>query len=277
MTVKNSGKVAKPTSDNKTESVAKNSTTVENTQNTTKRSRSSKISSATTVAPVATPATTTTKTPRSTKKSTNVAPVTTTQSTESAPVQVTPVPASGSESNEMKFTSRLADFQSLLSETRGKFNELNGFLKKLESSYKQDVKRVSNKKQRRTPPANPTGFIKQTAVPARLASFIGVEAGTALSGPEITSKVWDQMKARNLVYANDKRVLRTNEEVTALFGVPASVNESTSFNDENGFNFCNIQKYIARVLNAQDAPVIEKIETVPVKREKKTRTSSNSN
>jgi len=61
--------------------------------------------------------------------------------------------------------------------------------------------------------------------------------------------VWDQLKQRELFYEKDKRVFRTNKEVSELFGVNKSVNNSTDHRDKEGFNFCNLQSYIKNALN----------------------------
>jgi chromatin remodeling complex protein RSC6 len=92
-----------------------------------------------------------------------------------------------------------------------------------------------------------------------------------MSGPEITKQVWKQMKERGLTYENDKRVFRTNAEVSKLFNVPESVNNSTTYNDlENGFNFCNLQKYIAHAIGKNKVEKVEKVkDLVPKKVPKK--------
>jgi len=55
-----------------------------------------------------------------------------------------------------------------------------------------------------------------------------------------------------LKYANDKRVFRANQEVCDVFGVDMSVNNSTNYRDKNGFNFCNIQKFLSNALQQRE-------------------------
>lgn len=98
----------------------------------------------------------------------------------------------------------------------------------------------------------PTGFTHPRPVKKKLADFIGIKAETELSGPQITSKVWDKLKERNLVYEKDKRVLRVDDEVSKLFNIPISVNKSTSHKDRNGFNFDNLQCYIKRAMQPEE-------------------------
>jgi chromatin remodeling complex protein RSC6 len=155
------------------------------------------------------------------------------------------------EVSDAKFTPQLLLFQTEIKAVREKLQTLTSILKKLDACYKQDIKRVRKHKQKRNGPHKPTGFAKQQVVPEKLAKFIGVNSGDELTGPEITSKVWQQLKDRGLTYDKDKRVFRTDDTVTDLFGVSKVVNRSTDHRDKNGFNFCNLQKFIAHALGKE--------------------------
>lgn len=146
--------------------------------------------------------------------------------------------------DELKFTSQLASAQEEISKVREQLKLLTVNLKKLESAYSSDMKKAqkTSKKVSRT---KKTGFAKPKLVPDKLAKFIGVNLGTELSGPEVTKKVWAQLREKGLMYEKDKRVFRTNAEVSDVFNVPKSVNKSVNHEDSEGFNFRNLQKYIA--------------------------------
>lgn len=159
------------------------------------------------------------------------------------------------EDSPCKFEPQLASVQDEIRTIREKLQALNSNLKKLESAYRHDIKKVRKHRQRRNGPHEPTGFAKPQSVPDKLAKFIGVKPGTELTGPIITSKVWAQLKERGLTFEKDKRVFRTNKEVSDLFKVPSSVNKSEDHRDKEGFNFCNLQTYIANALNAGKAKV----------------------
>jgi chromatin remodeling complex protein RSC6 len=158
--------------------------------------------------------------------------------------------------SDNKFEPQLATLQQELLVVRQALQTLTTGFKKLESCYKYDIKRVKKHKQKRNGPHKPTGFAKQQVVPEKLAKFIGVKTGEELTGPQITSRVWKQLKERNLTYENDKRVFRTDKTVSELFGVKSDVNKSTDHRDKNGFNFCNLQKYIAHALG-KEAKVVK--------------------
>jgi len=159
--------------------------------------------------------------------------------------------------DDTKFSTQYLETLDEMKKLREAFQTVSSAFKKLESAYKHDIKKVRKHKQKRNGPHVPTGFAKEQAVPEKLAKFIKVKAGSMMTGPRITSAVWKQLTARGLTFAgdkdhkSDKRVFRTNTEVTELFGVPASVNKSTNHQDKNGFNFCNLQKFIANAMKTE--------------------------
>jgi len=154
-------------------------------------------------------------------------------------------------SDETKFAVEYLKTLEEMKKLREAFHTVSSAFKKLESAYKHDIKKVRKHKQKRNGPHVPTGFAKEQEVPEKLAKFIKVKAGSKMTGPRITSAVWKQLTARGLTSDGDKRVFRTNAEVTELFGVPPSVNKSTSHQDKNGFNFCNLQRFIAVAMKAE--------------------------
>lgn len=152
--------------------------------------------------------------------------------------------------NDLKFQKQLNTLKEKLKALKTDVSAVNGALKELEGAYKHDTKKLAKRKTKKTGDHKPTGFAKKQPVPTKLARFIGVEPETELSGPEITKKVWEQLRERNLFYKDDKRVFRTDKVVSDVFGVKKSVNNSTDHKDPEGFNFCNLQKFISQALKA---------------------------
>jgi hypothetical protein len=157
---------------------------------------------------------------------------------------------------ENKFEEQLTSTQEECGKLKELLKSVSDSLKKLQSAHKSEVKRMKTKKSKRSENHKPTGFARLRPVSGRLAGFIGVDQGTELSGPAITKKVWAELKNRNLTYQGDEkkglkgdqRVLRADEEVSKLFGVPMSVNKSVDCKDPDGFNFGNLQKYIKNAM-----------------------------
>ena len=149
----------------------------------------------------------------------------------------------------LKFRNQHEEIKNELNDLKNKLKECSNNMKKLESAHRHDVKQIYKSKTKRKTSNKQTGFIKERVIPENLAKFLHIESGTKLTGPKITKLVWEELKKRNLQYKNDKRVFRTNDEVSSVFDVKKSVNKSTSHKDKNGFNFCNIQKHISYALN----------------------------
>lgn len=133
------------------------------------------------------------------------------------------------------------------------------YLKQLSTEYKEKKNQVRhmmrlhkqsvtnarrNTRKRRS--NTQTGFTKPEVVPSGLAKLIGVPEGTSMPRTELTKIVYKKISDRGLFYDKDKRVLRADDEIMKVFNLPATVNQSTSPNDENGLNFYNIQRHIAR-------------------------------
>lgn len=152
--------------------------------------------------------------------------------------------------NVDRFEEQTMATQSQILKARELLKQLSSDVKKLLLSHRGEVKKMKVKKNKRTGEYKPTGFARYKPVTGRIADFIGVQQGTELRGPDVTSKVWNELKNRGLAYESDKRVLRVNEEVSKIFGVPMSVNNSTDPKDKNGFNFGNLQKYIKKAQTA---------------------------
>jgi hypothetical protein len=154
--------------------------------------------------------------------------------------------------NNDKFEEKLKAVQDEFAKLKEVVKSVNDSLKKMQTLHSIELNKLKKKKFRVNSDRQPTGFAKKRVVTGKLADFLGVESGSELSGPEITKKVWEELKNRDLNYKGDekngikadKRVLRVDKEVSELFKVPLSVNKSTNCKDVNGFNFGNLQKYI---------------------------------
>jgi hypothetical protein len=74
-----------------------------------------------------------------------------------------------------------------------------------------------------------------------------------MSRPEFTKRFYKLLEQRSLYYAEDKRVLRVDKEISNVLKIPMDVNGSIYYKDPKGFNFYNVQKYIAKCYNEDDA------------------------
>lgn len=152
----------------------------------------------------------------------------------------------------LKFTEGLEEFKKKIDTHISTLKLLKNDLKKLESSYHHDLTKVWKNKRKKPKNYEKNGFVKNKALPDKLAKLINVENGTEMSMPEYTSKFYENvLNKRGLLYEKDKRVFRADKELMELFNLPNSVNESTHYKDKNGFNFSTLQKYFSKLMKDQ--------------------------
>jgi hypothetical protein len=89
---------------------------------------------------------------------------------------------------------------------------------------------------------------RKVKVPSELADFIEVEEDTKLSKNEIMQEVWKQFENRNLIYEENNKVLRVDEEASELFDIPMSVNKATNPRDRHGLTYPALRKAVDKVL-----------------------------
>ena len=75
-----------------------------------------------------------------------------------------------------------------------------------------------------------------------------------MSRPEFTKNFYKTLISKNLIYEKDKRILRVDDQISKILNIPMSVNNSIDHKDKNGFNFYNVQKYIAKCFNKVNPP-----------------------
>lgn len=152
-----------------------------------------------------------------------------------------------------KFVTTLDTLKKIVSNNIKEMRDIKNNLKKLETMYSHDVVKVtkSSGKKKKTREQKPTGFGKMRQVPDKLADLIKIERGTIMSRPEFTQKFYKLLGDKKLYYEGDKRVLRVDNEISKALDIPMSVNNSTHFKDSNGFNFFNVQKFIAKCYNEE--------------------------
>ena len=149
----------------------------------------------------------------------------------------------GIENLEMEFM-KLCD--ELINKINKNAKEQKNDIRILKKKYKKDIKFALKMKGRKNKGKKKTGFTTDEVVPQKLAKLIGVTYGTKMPRTVLTSKVYNVIKERNLYYDEDKRVLRADDEIRQIFDLPIDVNNSKNAKDQYGFNFFNIQKYIAK-------------------------------
>ena len=63
-------------------------------------------------------------------------------------------------------------------------------------------------------------------------------------------KVWKEFENRNLIYKENNRVLRVDEEISKLFSIQMSVNEETDHRKTNCLTFAGLKKSVDKLLDS---------------------------
>jgi hypothetical protein len=143
-----------------------------------------------------------------------------------------------------KFKKQIELLYKELDDYKTKNKVMMSCLKKLESSYDSDMKKIEKMKRKRSGNHKPTGFENPYNIPNKFADFLNVEHGCKMTGPEITKKMWEVLREKGLVSDKDGRVFKVTKEVMDVFKLPKEALKVTKMDIDNGFNMLNLQKYI---------------------------------
>jgi hypothetical protein len=156
--------------------------------------------------------------------------------------------------NEVNFKTILKTLDKKVSDAmKDQLKTFREDIKALWSVHKEELSKKKTKKNKK--PHKPTGFEKKRSYFGKLAEYIDVSDNTLLSGPELTSKVWNAFDKNGRKLKSDKRVIVVDKEISELFDVSLSVNKIKDSKDQNGFNFCTLQRYLKPLVDKYSTPV----------------------
>ena len=166
--------------------------------------------------------------------------------------------------SKLKFMEKLGELKEQFSKHQKALRDLKHEMLSLEHSYHNDIVKVYKAKKHRNN-TKKHGCIDEILLPDSVAAIFNVETGSKMSKPEISKRLYNELRNRNLVYEKDKRVLRVDKDISKAFNIPESVNESFDYTDKNGFNIITLPKYLAKLNKDKE---IEPVEIEPEQKEK---------
>lgn len=111
-------------------------------------------------------------------------------------------------------------------------------------AHERDVRlRTAGRKRRQDAPRKPSGFTAPRHLSTALCTFLGVDAGTELSGSEVTHRIADYIKAHNL---GEGRLIHADAKLQELLHVPEGV----------VLSWFNLQHYLKTHLTRGQAVVV---------------------
>lgn len=131
----------------------------------------------------------------------------------------------------------------LLNKINNSVKDIKNDVKNIKKMY---IKQKKKYKKNDSSKKKNTGFTIKEIVPKKIANLIDVEYGTKMSRIDLTKKIFDVIKQKNLYYSKDRRIFRADKDIIDALELNPSVNKSTNLDDKNGFNIYTIQKYITR-------------------------------
>ena len=200
---------------------------------------------------------------KSTKKSQSVS---TSTVSKNEPVQVESAVEAESKDelkDDLTYTSYL-ELQDELSAIQEKLSVLRANLKKHYKLTSKQIQKMNKGKRQNTNPRSPTGFGKPCFVPSTLRTLLKLGEDEFVTRPTVTQKLYSYIKDNSLFDANDKRLLRVNDNLSKALQLSVQeeklINSSISIKDKQGLNFYNIQSYVARLYPKQETKAKQIIE-----------------
>ena len=176
-------------------------------------------------------------------------------SVSSVPVEATTAPAPVVEETQTGGTTLVSAYDALQARLGRLAKELSDTRTEVKRFYKLAQHQTGRGRSRRrntsSSPRQPTGFGKPKAVPEKLRVLLGLEQGAELPRPSVTGRLYAYINEHKLHDEKDTRIMRVNADLAQVFGFTKqqqeTINSATKHDDENGLNFYNIQKHIARL------------------------------
>ena len=192
---------------------------------------------------------------KSTKKSQSLS---TTESIQEAKVNLSEPALEAESKDNLTYTSYI-ELQDELSSIQERLSVLRANLKKHYKLTSKQIQKMNKGRRQNTNPRSPTGFGKPCFVPSTLRLLLKLGDDECFTRPTVTQKLYSYIKDNSLFDANDKRLLRVNDNLSKALQLSAqevkSINSSTSTKDKQGLNFYNIQRYVARLYPKQETEV----------------------
>jgi uncharacterized protein YbaR (Trm112 family) len=160
---------------------------------------------------------------------------------------------------EIKSELKLSDqIDNILKTIENQMNELKNTkmeIIKIKKTYDSDINNLW--KQKRKKQTIQIGFINKKEIPINLANLLEIDKNKKLSLPEITKLfINNVLRKRNLIYEQDKRVYRIDEDIHQLLNISYDVNNSINYLDKEGFNFNTLQRILNNYLKNNNQKIL---------------------
>ncbi len=135
-----------------------------------------------------------------------------------------------------EFTSIITELDNALSTVRMLKNRMQKLEKRVHKEHKVLLKKANGKRARkpRDPNAPKSGFAKEGPVSDEMRKFLGMKKDELISRTDVTKKIHEYCKAKDLQNPADKRHIKADAPLRKLL----------KMNKDDGLTFFNLQKYM---------------------------------
>lgn len=129
-----------------------------------------------------------------------------------------------------RYLAKLQDASALIIGLR---NEFRAIEKRWTKEFK--IAQKTNKKKKKNPNRQPSGFVKPTKISDELAVFLGKELGVEMARTQVTREINNYIRANSLQDTSNGRHINPDAKLLALLKIPAGEN----------LTYFNLQKYMS--------------------------------
>jgi upstream activation factor subunit UAF30 len=129
-----------------------------------------------------------------------------------------------------RYLTKLQEASAVLVALRNEFRTIE---KRWSKEYK--IAQKTNKKKKKNPNRQPSGFVKPTKISDELASFLGKEQGVEMARTQVTREINLYIRANNLQDNLNGRHINPDAKLSALLKIP----------DGENLTYFNLQKYMS--------------------------------
>ena len=135
-----------------------------------------------------------------------------------------------------EFTSIITELDNALSTVRMLKTRMQKLEKRVHKEHKVLLKKANGKRARkpRDPNAPKSGFAKEGPVSDEMRKFLGMKKDELISRTDVTKKIHEYCKAKDLQNPADKRHIKADAPLRKLL----------KMNKDDGLTFFNLQKYM---------------------------------
>ena len=177
----------------------------------------------------------TTKAKKVVKKEVTPVPAPTPTPTQEAPVQAEPPVVSDTPYLE-EFTAMVSELDNAMMIIRNMKSHIQKLEKRVHKEHKALLKKANGKRARkpRDPNAPKSGFAKEGPVSDEMRKFLGMKKDGLISRTDVTKKIHEYCKAKNLQNPADKRHIKADAPLRKLL----------KMSKDDDLTFFNLQKFM---------------------------------